>query len=724
MTRRTGCIIALALLSTPAFGTVLSVPGQHATIQAAIDASSDGDTVLVAPGTYMENITFRAKNIVVASQYIFTRDPATILATVIDGSTPTHPDSASCVRIVGGQNSSTVLQGFTLTGGTGTKWVDEHGAGTYREGGGVLAALSSPTIQNNYLIDNEAINSTGCISAGGGALRLGDGAPKVLNNVIVLNRAMYGAGIVLNYCSGAIVRNNVIHQNTVYQAVPGVQTFGGGGIWINNRLPGSSAAILIENNTVVANASAGEGGSSSGQGGALLTQAATVVARNNIIWENRQSLGGQISGSVSLSYSCVQNGFAGTGNIEAFPEFNDEGFTLKSSSPCIDAGDPDPSFNDPEDPGSPGSALLPAMGTTRSDMGAFGGPLARVLPGYPDPGILVPAGAQDFGLLLPGEMREIALEIQSIGAVSLSIDSVRFVRNESDALQSTSRLPLIIPKMTSSPLYIRWSPMTEVLLDDTVLVFHNDPHTASPIGIPLTGSSIPTPVLSFPAAEHNFGSIDVNVPSKDTTFFLYNVGTGRDSVFITIDPKTVNPPTALEVSPSAGTLEPRDSLAITFTFHPRDIIKTGLGLYGPSVDVASRTTDAVLHMVMRFRLTGTVSVAAVPEQPTEFGLEQNYPNPFNPSTTIRFRVPGSAGPGGRPADAYGDLVRLVVYDALGREVAVLVNERLDPGLYDVEFSAGGGTGPGGGGRDLASGVYLYRLTAGSFVETRRMVVLR
>ncbi len=90
-------------------------------------------------------------------------------------------------------------------------------------------------------------------------------------------------------------------------------------------------------------------------------------------------------------------------------------------------------------------------------------------------------------------------------------------------------------------------------------------------------------------------------------------------------------------------------------------------------------------------------------------LEQNYPNPYNPSTTIRFTIAGSReyGVGSRET-------KLVVYDILGREVAVLVNEKKAPGSYEVRFDAAG----------LSSGVYFYRLQAGGFVQTKKFVVLR
>jgi subtilisin family serine protease len=88
--------------------------------------------------------------------------------------------------------------------------------------------------------------------------------------------------------------------------------------------------------------------------------------------------------------------------------------------------------------------------------------------------------------------------------------------------------------------------------------------------------------------------------------------------------------------------------------------------------------------------------------PLTFALEQNYPNPFNPNSDIRYQI------------AEFRMVTLVVYDILGREVAVLVNEPKAPGTYTVTWNASG----------LASGVYLYRMTAGPFVDTRKMVLLR
>src|SRR5688500_625344 len=94
---------------------VLAVPAKFATIQTAIDSAVPGDTVLVAPGRYYENIRFKGKGIVVASQFSRTRDAADIERTIIDGSRPAHPDTGTVVRFVNQEDSTAVLEGFTIT---------------------------------------------------------------------------------------------------------------------------------------------------------------------------------------------------------------------------------------------------------------------------------------------------------------------------------------------------------------------------------------------------------------------------------------------------------------------------------------------------------------------------------------------------------------------------------------------------------------------------------
>ena len=98
-------------------------------------------------------------------------------------------------------------------------------------------------------------------------------------------------------------------------------------------------------------------------------------------------------------------------------------------------------------------------------------------------------------------------------------------------------------------------------------------------------------------------------------------------------------------------------------------------------------------------------ITAVPSGnslPTNFVLNQNYPNPFNPTTTISYSVPKTS------------LVTIKVYDILGREVAVLVNEEKAGGNYEIKFNAS----------NLSSGVYMYRFQAGTFIQSKKMLLLK
>jgi hypothetical protein len=192
---------------------VINVPGDQPTIQAGINAASDGDTVLVADGTYLENINFRGKAITVASHYLTDPDTNHIYNTVIDGSSPLHADSAAVVMFLSGEDTSSIIYGFTLRGGSGLKSSTLNG----KVGGGVSCDESGAKIMHNRIINNELMDNA--FSLGGGIYIISkDTEPWVVighnyiaDNIVGGNTLVAGGGMCLS--SSARVFSNTITSN-------------------------------------------------------------------------------------------------------------------------------------------------------------------------------------------------------------------------------------------------------------------------------------------------------------------------------------------------------------------------------------------------------------------------------------------------------------------------------------------------------------------------------
>jgi hypothetical protein len=167
--------------------------------------------------------------------------------------------------------------------------------------------------------------------------------------------------------------------------------------------------------------------------------------------------------------------------------------------------------------------------------------------------------------------------------------------------------------------------------------------------------------------------------------------------------------------------DPLDTLSYTLTLWGAnlDTLFSGLTDTSVSLDIMERlqvatdywwtirVTDHIVTVTspdtFLFRTSNTITAAdLLPEIPKEYRVFQNYPNPFNTSTTIRYELPKESR------------VLLKVFNILGQEVATLVDEVKRPGRYSVQWNAG----------NVASGMYLYRLRAGEFVKTKKLVLLK
>ena len=148
---------------------------------------------------------------------------------------------------------------------------------------------------------------------------------------------------------------------------------------------------------------------------------------NSILWENHALNGRQIGnslGSIDVSFSDVQGGWTGTGNINKNPKLISNICLLNHKSPCIDAGNPDIMYNDPEDPMHLGYALYPAQGFLTNDMGAYGGPCAA-----------------EWYELLEGDSFESEPEIVPI----LSSDEIK-INNYPNPFNPQTTIKMILPK--------------------------------------------------------------------------------------------------------------------------------------------------------------------------------------------------------------------------------------------------------------------------------------
>ena len=194
------CTFIILMAGTNLFAEIIHVPGDFETIQAAIsdEDTEDGDTVLVSPGTYVENINLEGKAITVASLILTNGDEAYIDSTIIDGN-----ENGTVVSFVNEEGRESVLDGFIVTGGNGTQLERYDNRFT---GGGVLIDGSSPIIRNCIVTEN--ITRGERQSKGGGIGCWFGASPLIERTIISHNIAGDGGGIsCINECE--IILDNV-----------------------------------------------------------------------------------------------------------------------------------------------------------------------------------------------------------------------------------------------------------------------------------------------------------------------------------------------------------------------------------------------------------------------------------------------------------------------------------------------------------------------------------
>ncbi|MCD4817569.1 MAG: DUF1565 domain-containing protein, partial [Candidatus Cloacimonetes bacterium] len=205
---------------------IINVPADYPTIQQGINESVNGDTVLVQPGTYPENINFEGKAITLGSLFHTTQDTSYISQTIIDGNYHT-----SVVKFDSGEDSSSVLTGFTITNGYATN------------GGGVYCWESSPIIQNVVIKNNSTLGYT----TGGGGIYCSD-SNLTLKNVIITNNS---ADTTIGYASGGGIYFSQSNPNLFNVMISNNSSnYGGGGMFCISSNP-SLVNVTISNNSAI-----------------------------------------------------------------------------------------------------------------------------------------------------------------------------------------------------------------------------------------------------------------------------------------------------------------------------------------------------------------------------------------------------------------------------------------------------------------------------------------
>ena len=360
--------------------TTITVPTNYPTIQSAINAANNGDTVLVSPGTYVENINFSGKAITVTSSN-------GSVTTIIDGN-----HNGTVVTFNHSETAASVLSGFTIRNG--------FQSGGF--GGGISVSSASPTISSNLITGNHAATGIGIFvsggssliknntisnndqtgagsggSGGGGILVFGStsGTVQIVANTITNNSLLSGGpgGGISCAGGGALLQGNLISGNAVYNDGGGITAYNIGApltivenVIVNNTavtgkgggisllLPSSSASVLVMNNTIANNTAYAN---TSGIYTTGFAQPATLA--NNIVvapaGQNPVTCDGTYS-TVSPTFShndaysigSSSSGFFGfcvagsSGNFSADPLFlsaSSNDFHLSSASPAVDAGD-------------------------------------------------------------------------------------------------------------------------------------------------------------------------------------------------------------------------------------------------------------------------------------------------------------------------------------------------------------------------------------------------
>ncbi len=735
--------------------TTINVPGDYSTIQGAIDAAVDGDNVLVQPGTYHENINFNGKSILVISS-----DGAD--ATIIDGN-----QSGSVVTFTSGEGENSRLEGFTITNGSGNNDT---------EGGGIYCTESSPSIVNCQIIGNSVTSS-------GGGIYLSASSPKIDRCIVSGNTsAASSGGLRLDNSSSPVITDCVVTGNSA-QHGGGMSIYSGSSPWlINCTFSGNYASIQggglyvhgsgtnpIMVNSILWDDAAG----TSGQEIYICCGPAMTINHTDI---NPSDITGSVtylSANHNVDPQFVSPLPAGSAPITGGD------YHLNIDSPVIDVGvaiytsGSDTLVN-----------LVPTdYNGSAPDLGAFEfivlAPELSVSPDSLDFGDVTDGEAATEQVIISNagnaDLNVSAIVITGVDSLNFSVNTsslilapgdsqivhINFMPDsagmfsamlgiESDGGYASIILqglgiypaPAIIsitdvPDDQGSWVYLNW---TASLFDGLGEITQYGIWTLNPENEMVSLGNVPAiQEEEYIFLAHTFGD-----STEDDIYWSIFMVTAHTSDPLEYFESTIDSgysvdnlapaiPTGLLASVTGeSTVElnwdsPVDGDFNYFRIYRRltpDFDPTCTTPYSETIDTAFTDNEVAIGETYYYLLSAVdfngnesefseaVSVpvlSTVDESgiPMEFALRQNYPNPFNPVTILSYDLPVQS------------LVRLTIYDVLGREMRSLVNQIQEPGIKSVIWDASNDFG-----KPVSAGIYLYRIEAGEFIQTNKMILLK
>ncbi|MFC2088420.1 T9SS type A sorting domain-containing protein [Calditrichota bacterium] len=770
-------IIILLFLTLSLSATIINVPANIDSIQGGINMAINGDTVLVQPGTYYENINFNGKNIVVGSLTLTTGDTSYISQTIIDA------NSRGSVVTFGGEDSSAVLCGFTITNGRSRiqgggilcynsmptlAYLDisnneTHGFGPffpYSYGGGIFLFNSHLTILNSLISNNDAGGYGGGIYC--------DSSCLVLNNVIIKEDSAKGGDSFGGYGGGIFLSNSNAEFNNVFIKGNDGDDGGGGILCINSNLDLlnvtisdntgrngggihcsrwdelqyiDSSKIYLSNVTISNNYATGSYGH--GFGGGIFSGSHTrlnfdPINRCNIYINHANSSGSDLFSVTDTIISVIVDTFTVMNPTSSFafpdsnfvfdilnakveqvssdlyinPNGNDENSGLSPADPLktitcalikilADSLEPNTIYlaNGVYSPSNSGEhyplfmlSYVSLVGESEQDVILDAESTSHAISMYHDKGVAI-----NNLSIKGGVTRESGAGIACYDYSTATISYVTITNNScgyigSGYLYNGSGIDCYDhSNVTLSHVTITKNSGIEFVgldcRDYSRMTVINCTISGNYSGIHIANLSN---IFMFNTICWNYEGPEIIGGSSTATVSYSNIKGGWPGVLnINADPMFVDTANG-DYSLQAGS--PCINAGTAFYQHCGDTL-----LYLNPWQYNGSAPD-----MGAYEFGPPLGISEEPTNPKVYTLKQNYPNPFNPSTTIEFSIPTT------------EFVTLKIYNLLGQEVTELVAKRLTTGNHKYTWDASA----------FASGVYYYKVEAGLYIQTKKLILLK